>query len=399
MHDLETIFKWKVNLLIHGCRVEANPTFPSTTALKKIHLYAHSDQKSSQPIPDDLLLPGDMIVRIRYQPNSEYVLKSTPEGYHLLNDLTGETLPVELVKSPKCKDVEVAGTKISSHCSFLGTDLLGIIPSNYCFYFQQGKQCRFCEILPTFKKDIDYRSSFKKLDVVENSILTALQCEERFRFVAITTGNIHSYDATVEYYQQIGQRLQANPIFKQAEQVLATLMPPDDLSKISLLHQSGFNKIYFPLEIYEETHFNIVCPGKKDYGYDKILKALDVALKIFGAGNVYTNFVYGIQSLNSALDSASYDPQRENDLSLNAVKGMLSRGIIPAFTLYHYAGYNSIGNLILDTRHTESFFKEWGKLVRDAKIVPKDQDAVLFGTRSLSNTLFNDGFRLYPKRD
>lgn len=122
-------------------------------------------------------------------------------------------------------------------------------------------------------------------------------------------------------------------------------------------------------------------------------------MEAFGVGNVYTNFVYGIQSLDSSLNPLSYDPERENSLSLEAVKEMLAMKVIPAFTLYHYAGYNSIGKVELNPDATNSFFRQWGSLVSDSEIVPKDQEAVLFSPLSLSNTLFNDGFRLANNKE
>ncbi|PWU14530.1 MAG: hypothetical protein C5B45_04245 [Chlamydiae bacterium] len=399
MFSLEETFKWKSNLLTHGCRVAPNTSFPPSIALKKIHLYAHSSEKYHQPIPDDLVLPNQIISRIRYHSHSPFILESTLSGYQVRHEMTAEALPVSFVPLPAFTDLIVSELPISSICSFLGADLLGITPSNYCFYFQQGKQCRFCEILPTFKKEVEYLKTFKSLDVIENSILTALTREERLRFVAITTGNIHSYDATVDYFVQIGERLQGHPIFQKAEQVLATLMPPDDLSKIALLREKGFTKIYFPLEVFEPNHFLAVCPGKADYGYERILKALETAVQAFGSGHVYTNFVYGIQSLNNSLESSSYDPEKENDLSLKAVKAMLSMSVIPAFTLYHYGGYNSIGNVELNTDLTPAFFREWGELVRGAGIVPAGQETVLFSPLSLSNTLFNDGYCLAMQKE
>ncbi|NDE82014.1 MAG: hypothetical protein EB051_00135 [Chlamydiia bacterium] len=394
MFSLEETFKWKASLLTRGCRVAPNTTFPPSIALKKIHLYAHSSEKYNQPIPDDLVLPNQIISRIRYQSHSPFILENTTSGYQVRNETTAEAIPVNFVPLPAFTDLIVSGLPISSICSFLGTDLLGITPSNYCFYFQQGKQCRFCEILPTFKKEVEYPKTFKSLDIIEHSILTAFESESRLRFVAITTGNIHSYDATVDYFIQIGERLQKNPAFRKAEQVLATFMPPDDLSKIALIREKGFTKIYFPLEIFEPNHFRAVCPGKADYSYEKILKALETAVQVFGPGHVYTNFVYGIQSLNASLEASSYDPEKENELSLKAVQAMLSMSVIPAFTLYHYAGYNSIGNLALNTNSTFSFFREWGELVKNAEIVPLEQETVLFSPLSLSNTLFNDGYNL-----
>lgn len=399
MYSYEEMFNLKSNLLTKGCRVSPDLVLPSTTALKKIHLYAHSSQKNHQPIPDDVILPSQTIARIRYQSNSTFILENYQTGYTIRNESTDEIIPVQFVESPSFSNLSVSDIPISSICSFLGTDLLGITPSNYCFYFQQGKQCKFCEILQTFKKEVEYPKTFKSLEVIENSIISALKNESRLRFIAITTGNIQSYDATVDYFVKIGQRLLKNHVFDKAEQVLATLMPPGDLSKIAHLREAGFTKIYFPLEVFEPAHFRIVCPGKAEYGYEKILLALEKAVEVFGTGNVYTNFVYGIQSLNSSLDPQSFNSDKENILSLKAVEEMLSRSVIPAFTLYHYGGYNSIGTLNLDPNSTGYFFQKWGELVANAEVVPSDQEAVLFSFLSLSNTLFNDGYRLAKQKE
>lgn len=399
MCNLEKSFRWKVDLLTQGCRVASNTIFPSSIALKKIHLYAHSIETCNQPIPDDLVLPNQTISRIRYQSSSPFILEPTLSGYQVRCERTAETIPVSFIPLPAYTSSIVSGLSVSSICSFLGADLLGIIPSNYCSYFQKGEQCRFCEILPTFKKQVEYPKTFKSLDIIERSILTALISESRLKFIAITTGNVYNYDATVDYFAKIGERLQKDPVFQKVEQVLATLMPPDDLSRIELLREKGFTKIYFPLEVFEPKHFCNVCPGKAIYGYEKILKALEMAVRIFGSGQVYTNFVYGIQSLNASLEPSSYDPEKEKDLSLKATQAMLSMSVIPAFTLYHYGGYNSIGHLELNTNFTFSFFREWGELLRDAEIIPNDQEAVLFSPLSLSNTLFNDGYRLAMQKE
>lgn len=387
-------FRWKTALLVKGCRISEKISFPSSLASKKIHLYSHSSEKIKTPIPDDLLLPHNTIVRLRYRTNSPYILELTEKGYQIRNEENDEIVTVHLIKRPLFSDVQVLQMNLSSICSYLGTDLLGITPSNYCFYFQNKKQCRFCEILPTFKDAVEFPKTFKSKDIIENALLTALKNDSQLKYIAITTGNIHSYDSTVDYFCEIGQRLQKSPVFQQAEEVLATLMPPDDFSKIEKLKASGFTKVYFPLEVFEKEHFRVVCPGKDEYGYDRLLKALEKATQVFGKGHVYTNFVYGIQSLNSSLEGASYDPEQENILSHIGVREMLERGIIPAFTLYHHGGYNQIGNIQLDLKNTYDFFHEWGRLVQASNIVPKQQEAVLFSSLSLSNTLFNDGYRL-----
>lgn len=387
----------KTRLLVEGCRVSQDIVFPENTSFKKVHLYAHSNEKSSIQIPDDILigdLPSSQIIgRVRYKTTSPLEIIQNGQQYELY-DKNSKLCSINLVSSPNFSHYKAGKHSIGKVCSYLGKDLLGVIPSNYCFYFSQGKQCRFCEILPTHKSQVEYKSTFKPVDVIHSSVIEAINIDPILKHLALTTGNINSYDWTAEYFVEIGKSLQKEVAFSQMQQVLATLMPPTDFSLIDKIKEAGFNKIYFPLEVHNYEHFKTVCPGKADFGYEKILDALSYAVNIFGIGNVYTNFVFGIQSLNKDLDPTSYNSVKEVELSLEAVKGFLERKVIPAFTIYHFGGYNSIGKIPLDAESTYDFFVQWGDLVHKSGLIPYHQDAVLFSPHTLSNTLFNEGYLL-----
>jgi len=191
---------------------------------------------------------------------------------------------------------------------------------------------------------------------------------------------------------ELGEKLKSIKNINRLENILATLMPPEDIYIIDKIKESGFNKIYFPLEVYDKHLFSIICPGKLEYGYDKIINALQYAVDVFGAGNVYTNFVYGIQSLDSSLDPNSHDPLMENEVSLNAVDSMLNLKIIPAFTIYHYSGYNKIGEIKLNSEELHKFFISWGEKVLKSNLINEGNKSVIFSQMTLSNTMYNDGF-------
>ncbi len=387
----------KTNLLVHGCNIDESVECPELALEKQTLLYTHSSEKTKKRLPDDIILGRgecEVVSRIRFNPESPYCITSYQGKIVLFDQQKQLHHDVGFIPAPKSSGIEVNGTPLHSMCSFLGKDLLGIIPSNYCFYFGQKAQCKFCEIWGTFKDEMDYRRSFKKVGLIKQCLQTVLENDPNFRHIAITTGNIKTYDYSVEYYGLIGQALQEIEQFHSCEDVLATLMPPEKFELMKVMKDGGFNKIYYPLEVFNREQFAITCPGKNNYGYDRMLDALSYAVDLFGKGNVYTNFVYGIQSLDENLNPNSYDPERENELSLIATDKMLNLGVIPAFTLYHYGGYNQIGSIPLDSQATNFFFKELGSRICAARVVPSCKDTVIFSRGSLTNTLYNEGFFL-----
>lgn len=386
----------KAQLLCHGCAVHEKVVFPKNINNKRILLYAHSTENSHKLLPDDIIIGGpesSCIARIRYNPQSYLKIIQKENDFYVKNEKYDTEHRISFVPALVSSADFIGDNKLESICSYLGCDLLGLIPSNYCFYFNDGKQCKFCEILDTFKNQLDYRKAFKDLNTIEKAVVKALNSNNHIKYLAVTTGNLKSYDFTANYYSQIGETLSRHSSFQNLQQILATLMPPDDWKLISKIKEAGFNKIYFALEVFDKYHFERICPGKKEYGYERMLDALEFSTEIFGVGNVYTNFVYGIQSLDENLNPLSYNPLLENDKSVEACEKMIQKKIIPAFTLYHYSGYNGIGQIQLDSGSVFNFFEKWGELVLRSGLV-KDDQTVLFGPKTLSNTLFNDGFSL-----
>ena len=73
---------------------------------------------------------------------------------------------------------------------------------------------------------------------------------------------------------------------------------------------------------------------------------------------------------------------------------MIKRKIIPVVTIYHYGGFNRVGNINLSSSHTFDFFKTMGKKIFSSNLIPQNNDAIIFSNLSLSNTLYNESFML-----
>lgn len=399
MSDFEDLCRLKSRLLAEGCAVEPALEFPEDMLSKEVHLYAHSSHRSRTRIPDDLvLLAGQarVVARIRYNPASTIRLAGAGEAFALFG-IGDRPREVSVLRCPVACRRATEESDIGSVCSMLGMDLIGVIPSNSCSYFGQGTQCRFCEIMPTYLKQVRHPRARKQVSAIVDAVVRALNADSARRHLAITSGNLASYDQTADLLVEIAEKLGDRGVLsKRVDDMLATLMPPRDLRLIERLRLAGYNRIYFALEVHDKRRFAAICPGKNDYGYDRIVDALSAALDVFGRGNVFTNYIYGLQSYESG-SARPFDAVEENALAQRAVEFMLNFGIVPAFTVYHESGDNQIGPIALDGDQMWEFFRCWGERLASSGIVQSEAETVIFGPYTLSNTLFNDAYRLASK--
>ena len=145
--------------------------------------------------------------------------------------------------------------------------------------------------------------------------------------------------------------------------------------------------------MFDRKKFEKMAPGKNLIGYDMYLKKLKIAKSIFGAGNVYSNFVYGIQSLVEN-NGKSFNSKEENIISLKGVKFLLKEGIIPLYTIYHTNGTNEIGKINIVVEELIDFSLEYGKCVFNSGLVDKNKKGVIFDLGSISNHVYNDAYIL-----
>lgn len=398
--NLRSYLRVKAQLLAHGCSVAPGFQVEEECHRKTVHLYVHTAAKVSPGLPEDLVLgegSTEVRARVRYNPASLLRLSRDEAGY-TLHDADGHDWRVRVPPRPGFWGKQSRGTSLGSLFSMLGPDLLGVAPSNYCFYFARDLQCRFCEIVDSFRTEVEHARAVKHAAEIVEGVAAAVAHEPAIRHLAVTSGNLRSYDETCRMYIDLGRGFSELIERGCLHDRLATLMPPDTHALIDELVNVGYNKIYFPLEVWPRRLFELICPGKATYGYDRILTALDQALAAAGRGNVYTNLVYGIQSLDSNMQGSCYDPERENQIALEAVECLLARGIIPAFTVYHHGGFAPIGPITLCSEAMERFFVRWGELVHASGLVQPGRGSVIFGQQSLSNTIYNDGFALAVHR-
>lgn len=399
LHDeykaFEFLVRIKADLLAKGIRVKKTAGRRKDFNKKQIHLYQHCATLHPMDVPEDLILysgskliPETIVSKFRYNPNSDWCMDDE-NGYKLQNDRRGIEIPVEPTSSTGFDQHLIGGSPLDSIVQKLGTDVAGVVLSNWCFYFQNHQECRFCEIYPTFRSQKTFHKARKPLDQVIEGIKLAFQVDPALQHVLLTSGNTISYDHTVKEYIKIGEGI--GELKKRGVKFQAILMPPDHFSLMDEMRKSGFERVCMNIEVYDPVLFEIITPGKAAYGYQRLLQAIGYASQVFELA--YSSIVYGIQSLPLNLDVSKWDPAKENQKALAAIDGILEKNIIPIFSVYHTSKRNAIGPIRLDGEALFEFTSGYGQRIFSSGIIPPSQNAISLASTS-PNALINDGYHL-----
>lgn len=196
--------------------------------------------------------------------------------------------------------------------------------NEYCEYYRHEEECRFCSLVPTQRCFAD-TLQFKKPQDVNETMSRILELGDRIDFVQISGGSIYDHDREVRsyvpYVEIIRDRLAEHGLNGKIP-VHLTCMPPNNLEILWELKEAGLDTVSFDLECPTQAYFEKYCPGKtRSYGYLSMRRALEKAITIFGAGNVFSIVILGIEPV---------------DTFVLGVRDLISSGVAPTINIYHH---------------------------------------------------------------
>lgn len=123
-------------------------------------------------------------------------------------------------------------------------------------------------------------------------------------FPMIVSGNLPTpmLDRQAELYAVIAREMV--PLLTGrtgSEGIVALTAPPADLALLAVQRDAGIGTMAINLEVYTEDAFRIECPGKDRIGRDVYHSALMASVDVFGHGRAWTNFVLGLEPMESLL--------------------------------------------------------------------------------------------------
>ena len=335
------VTKTKLLLLKYGVKFEPINIF---NKLKDISTYktkllktkiVEKDNKVFNCEVDTTIIPSEILIskgnnisiaKLRYNENSPIVLKLINENIILEHENRKLDVHVEMVKKNLILEKKLPekilnnGSKIDDYIQLIGIDRIGILFFEGCYNWMVGKPCKFCNLphsdeyhkyIPNlnnlqkeefnitqwwnkYKKDYLIGLRYSLQEFIRNNNL-------KHYHIAFMSGNLMSNKSMWNIAEEVIEYLGKEIEFKRYDCYL-NITPHDHIDRLKKIKELGIKQVQYNLEVVNEKTFNDACPNKINF-YQYIHK-LKEAVTILGRGNVRSNFVFGLNTLDETIEFA-----------------------------------------------------------------------------------------------
>ena len=189
--------------------------------------------------------------------------------------------------------------------------------SNQCSLQDKGLDCKFCHGEPA-RNHNGLADQFKNPRQIAETYKKAIELDGSKHFQL--TGGFIPERREVEYYLDVAEAM--HDVGIEDLHANACVGCPLDLSAYDRYKEAGFKTVASNIEIWDEGIFKAICPGKELEcgGHKHWIEGLQYAAKVFGFGNVGTNFVAGLEPKSSLLEGIDY---------------LAGYGVVPNLSVFH----------------------------------------------------------------
>ncbi len=314
----------KLCLLSQGINVVGKRIFKYAEFAENQYPYGYSSKlvKKFKQVPSELILPGEVVVGLHFRKKSPWSLTYELKDKSIYLTHKGKKITkVWFNPKPHFYGEKLAsGLRCERVAVMYGLYTLSLFTRGWCYYFIQGLPCKFCSLAPT-RSDLGKKNVLNiSPQVAREAVQLALSLDKgRILYVNYTAGACRDNDLGIRMQLKVLRAVKKiTP--SQVKHHLLTI-PPDDFSLIKELKAGGLGTLNFAIEVFDPDLFKEICPGKeKYYGYEKYMQVFDEAVRVFGKGKMYANFVAGLEPLASITRGFSY---------------FAKRGIAPSVNVFH----------------------------------------------------------------
>ncbi|MCX7877473.1 MAG: radical SAM protein [Ignavibacteria bacterium] len=258
----------------------------------------------SRPLPNDMLLPYDMYVDVRYNPNSRFKVSLSGNSIILLKNGL-EVCEVRWPKRPDFYDRKTSsGELMKKVASVRGDCGLRICFDNACNYFSKNEQCKFCNIVPSRQRNRKHVVTVKETQDIYEVVKEAIIDNEICPHLAMTAGA--AADDGLGNLPQILEGLK--PLQKEKYfPVVTAITATRNHEETEYLCSSGISSVAFNIEIWDKELFSEICPGKqRRIGRERWIQSLFEARDLLKPARALSSFVVGLEPAESLLEGIEF---------------------------------------------------------------------------------------------
>jgi len=271
-------------------------------------LFRYGDQKIA---PNEIrIITGEKAYRVevRQKNNPEltnFSINQEGDTIRLEDKLSGLSFPVDFPSLPSyMNEVTTSGKPMRNVMKPMGPDFLRLYPDMRCDYAQGEDRCNFCGGTYQFNvQDIT--------DILET--LQQAKQEMAINGVFMSTGAFTDKERT-EFYSEVLNALRSE---LSDAQIVFALAPQTNKEHVEMLYKAGSPNIMlsYNMEAFDKNRWDSefdLCLGigKAKTGREFYFEAYDIAVDIGGRGNHKSNFVIGLENIDSLKQGADYLAQR-----------------------------------------------------------------------------------------
>lgn len=191
-----------------------------------------------------------------------------------------------------------------------GEDMLAFSYLWPCELAKSGNECRFCHcgnftsqmVRNHLWKDFE----FPVEDIVE-VVQYAVETDPKARVLQMTAGSTRDPDAEIDRYTEILREIDRRVGLEKVGGGILFLTPPKNPGNLDRLFEAGIGRVAFDLDIWNETLFEQLCPGKARYTTQKQhLDALHYVAEKYGPNRACSVFVAGLEPIESLLEGETF---------------------------------------------------------------------------------------------
>lgn len=235
----------------------------------------------------------------------------------------------EFYKQKTSSGMPYAGNAVLQGCDWVAFQCLWP-----CEYACAGKACQYCfsggqfEALAKRGKPMPFISSPR--DVVE--VIEYAVAHDGVNSMQLTGGSTFDAAKEEQYIRSYMEAINNGPgrdILK--GELLLYITPPKERDVIDRYFAMGASRIACSLEVWDDARAAVITPGKREFTTkQRHLDALTYIAERYGPGKAFSNFIIGLEPIDTLTEGATY---------------LAVRGVIPSASVWMPFGKPVMGSI------------------------------------------------------